>query len=57
MPILLLGLGLGALFGGGTFLTTGIGHLAVSVGATIAVLAWLGNAFINLITPDPKGRP
>lgn len=51
VPVFLLGLALGALFGGGTFLTTGVGHLAVAVGLVVAVLTWLGNAFINLLTP------
>lgn len=51
MPVFLLGLGLGALFGGGTFLATGVGQLAVAVGLVFAVLTWLGNAFINLLTP------
>jgi hypothetical protein len=51
VPVFLLGLGLGALFGGGTFAASGVWHLAIAVGVLFAVLTWLGNAFINLITP------
>jgi hypothetical protein len=51
VPVFLLGLGLGALFGGGSLAATGVWHLAAAVGVLFAVMTWLGNAFINLITP------
>ena len=49
MPVFLLGLFLGGLFGGGTYWLTGVGQLAAAVGVVVAVLTWLGHAFIILL--------
>lgn len=49
MAVFLLGLVLGALSGGGTYALTGLGQLALAVGGVVAVLTWLGHAFLILI--------
>lgn len=49
MPLFLLGLALGGFSGGGTYWLTGHGQLALAVGVVVAVLAWLGHAFLILI--------
>ncbi|MFI2437395.1 hypothetical protein [Streptomyces sp. NPDC018693] len=48
MPFL-LGLVLGGASGAGTYALTGLGQLALIVGVVVAVLAWLGYAFLILI--------
>ncbi|MBD0838773.1 hypothetical protein [Streptomyces sp. TRM68416] len=49
MPVFLLGLVLAALSGGGTWALTADGQLALVVGVVVAVLTWLGHAFLILI--------
>lgn len=49
MPVFLLGLILGGLSGGGTYVLTADGQLAAIVGVIVAVACWLGIAAIILI--------